>query len=195
MKVFRYLFVAILALGFSGLAKADVVDFHMGVLDPPSQLNYSDITGNTFPVTFGACPDFLSDAGITGCFTGLNDTSFTFTSLNMIFTNGPGLGGQPATCDTAVPGSVFGGADCFLSPDGTHYVLDFFGGSGIAPDTFFFITETGPAPDAFGTGEAIANVPEPGTVLLFSTGIIAMFGLLAIRQQRGSVLSAIRTRF
>jgi hypothetical protein len=191
MKMFRCLLAIALVCELTGVAKANPIDFHMGVLDPVPQPTYTLVDGTTpFAVAFGACP---SNIVADGCFTGYNDTKdVTFTSLHITFTNTTSndpsdqinfLNGQTPTCDTNSPQSLFSNASCSLSPDETTYILDFFGGLGIAPGQFFFITEIGPVPNAFQGGIAeVSSVPEPNTVLLLSTGM-AMIGLIIIRRR------------
>jgi hypothetical protein len=182
MKLFRCFLAILLVCGLSSFAKADQADFHMGVLDPDPQLDYTLVTGAPFTVTFGACP-----ANITadGCFTGYNDTNGIISTLDMTFTNTPALGSQPATCDTDVPGSLFGAASCNLVDN--VYILDFSGGSGIGSGQFFFITETGVPADDFPTGDATVTItPEPESLALFSTGL-GMLGL-SLARRRGSLL-------
>jgi hypothetical protein len=192
MKMIQCLLAIALVCVSAGVAKADPIDFRTGVLDPPSlpSVTYIDNDSTPFAVTFGACP---IDVGADGCFDGYNESNVTFTSLDMSFANSTSssdptdltdyLNGQTPTCETSEPGSLFSSASCSLSPDDTTYVLNFAGGTGIAPGTFFIITETGPAPSAFGTGMAeVASTPEPNSVLLLSTGM-AMVGLVVLRRR------------
>jgi hypothetical protein len=191
MKMLHCVLAIALACGLTGMAKADPIDFQMGVLDPPAQLTFTQIDGTTpFTVSFGACP---SDISATGCFTGYNTSNVTFTSLDITFANTTSatdpsddidyLNGQTPTCNTSIPGSLFSSASCSLSADDTTYTLDFSGGTGIAPGAFFFITETGPTPAAFGDGIGeVATTPEPNSVLLLSTGM-AMVGLVIVRRR------------
>ncbi|WP_433974541.1 hypothetical protein [Tunturiibacter lichenicola] len=190
MKYLRAIFVLALFCGFSSLALADDIDFHMSVLDPPQQLNYTSIDNtDPFAVSFSACPQIIK---ATACFTGFNDTNTTFTSLSLVFDNSTNpkdpsdfinfLNGQTPTCDTTPALSLFGSSSCSLNEAETQYLLSFSGGSGIAPGQFFFIAETGPTAAAFGTGTGVVGItPEPDSLLLFATGVM-MAGLFFFRQ-------------
>jgi len=190
MKSLRAIFILALFCGFSSLALADGLDYHVSVLDPPQQLNFTSIDStDPFAVSFSSCPTIIQ---ATACFTGFNDTNQTFTSLDLLFNNSTNpndpndftnfLNGQPATCDTTSTASLFGAAICSLNEQETQYSLNFSGGSGIAPGAFFFIAETGPTAAAFGVGSGVVGItPEPDSLLLFATGVM-MAGLFFFRQ-------------
>jgi hypothetical protein len=198
MKTIRCLIAAILLCGLATMAKAD--DFKFQVLDA-GPIDYTTINGpGPFDVEFGPCPVFI-DA--SGCFAGFNDTGETFTTLTLIVPNTTSpddpnddvnyLDGQPADCDVSAPTSLFTGADCSLSPDGTHYILHFWGEPGITPPTgieaFFYLAETGPDPSAFqGVTAALGNTPEPGSIWMLSTGA-ALLGFALFRRRRDAVVN------
>lgn len=184
MKVFCCFIALLLFFGFTGAAKASSIDFGMRVLDP-SGFSGTTVTSDAFPVTFSACP--TTSLG-EGCFFGLNGTSDTFTSLDMTFPNNSFLNGQTAGCDTSVSGSLFGSSSCGLV--GSNYQLDFSGGTGIAPNAVFIISETGVTPADFPVGSAIVGVtPEPDSLLLMSTGLICMLAFM-FGTERGRALRA-----
>jgi hypothetical protein len=212
MKTFRVLLVLVLLCGFSSLSWAD--DFRINVLDPPPtppgnpSLSYTDITNtSSFDVVFGGCPAFIEAVVTTpsGCFTGLNDTGTTITSLTLSFVNSTNgdpndtvtaLNSQDADCDVGglgTPGSTFVGplfgntTTCGLV--GSTYDLNFIGTSqvpGVPSGEFFYIVEQGADPSAFGTGTGFVGLatdtPEPNSLLLLSTGVM-MAGLLLFRRR------------
>jgi hypothetical protein len=211
MRISHYLSVAALIFGLAGVAKADSIDFRMSVLDGP--ITGAFITDSTpFPVAFGNCPANLTAQGALGCFTGVNDTGGTITSIDLTFDNTVSttdptdffnfLNGQTPDC---VPSSFFDNVNspCFLNgaandPTAT-YILDFSGGSGIppvGPGSTFYIAEFDASPDAFqgGTGSVTfttAATPEPSSILLLFTGIGAL-GIFAIRQRRSPLSASTR---
>jgi hypothetical protein len=139
MRMLRYLLVFAIAFvpALSGVAHAD--DFQMVVIDPPSipvsEVNF--IYNPDFPVTLSACKanqlDGLSTKLYLGCFTGLNLTGETLTSLQLLVPIFD-LGGNQ---DTAGCGLVGDGLDIFTNtptcgPDpgnSNYYLVDFTGGN------------------------------------------------------------------
>ena len=192
MKISACFLALVLLCGFVGTAKADTLDFQLSIFDPTSVSELVVHPGVPFAVAFGTC---VLGEGASGCFYGLNDSNVTLTTLDLSFINTIGapdspdfLNSQPASCVTSVPGSQFSAAPiCELSPDGKSYDLSFTGTPGIGPHTIFTITETGPNPDAFQGGTAIANqVPEPGSIALMSSGVAYLGLLFGKRRQRVS---------
>ncbi|MDE3104394.1 MAG: PEP-CTERM sorting domain-containing protein [Acidobacteriota bacterium] len=198
MKLFRVLFVLSLICGWSALAKADVIDFKMNVLDPPS-LPYANVINAAdlpFSITFSKCQpgEVPSSVNATGCYAGYNDTTMTWNSLQFTFANTPALAGQPTTCGdpTGITSAqdAFGSASCSLQ--GLYYILTFYGGAGIIPGETFIVYESGPAASAFPTGSAAVNVvPEPTPLLLVATGIL-MLGTLVYMQRRNLLPAMVR---
>ena len=204
MKVLRYLLAVVLVCGFTAFAHANSVDYEQGVLDPPPMHPTPIFGTGPFSITFGACP---SGFNFDGCFEGENLSGTTFKSLELTYPNTPALGGQPVSCNTTLPGSIFTSASCSLSSDGKTYVLDFFGGPGLpscrngdgddngdddhqendgSASCTFIIVENGVDPSSFPTGTGVFSttvpVPEPGTMMLLSTGI-SMLGLAGFRRR------------
>lgn len=193
---------AVLVLGLTGIAKADLPDFQFKVLDPAPPPGTVNVDGSgPFAVEFQSqnCP-----AGATGCFFGYNDSKQTFTFLQVTFDNSTDpndplnftdyLNSQPAACITSPTypldpqGSLFAGASCGLAQNGTQYLLQLFGGNGIEPGETFVLAEYGPDPSAFGVGTAIVGTtPEPGSIWLALSGAGALSYLLGRR--RGAALS------
>lgn len=198
MKFLRCLVVIALVCGCAGLAKADSVDFHMNVLDPPPPTDPSYplylITTTSFSVTFTDCVAGELPSGMTadGCFAGRNISGQDWDNLQLTFASGGVLTGQTANCAAAPSDNIFSDADCPESPDNGLYTLTFTDGV-IANGDYFFITEDGvtPATD-FPTGNAQVLTPEPGSIVLLSTGIL-LFGWLLygerLRKPQLSLLS------
>jgi hypothetical protein len=207
MKSLRVLFCLVLFCGFSSLSWAD--DFRINVLDPPPNppgnpsLSYTDITDtSTFDVVFGGCPAFIEAvvSSPSGCFTGLNDTGTTITSLTLSFFNSTNndptdtvtaLNGQDADCDVGGLGNVgpLFGSTTVCGLVGSTYNLNFVGTPqvpGVPAGEFFYIVEQGADPSAFGTGTGFVGLagetPEPDSLLLLSTGTM-MAGLLLFRRR------------
>jgi len=176
MKIFRFLVMAALLVGISGIAKADSTDFVFGVLDPPSGPGYAVVQpGVPFELQFVSCPFFIP---YQGCFLGVNDSNQYLTSLDFTFPNNSSLHGQ--TCSTV--GTFFTDATCSFDATDDVYTIDFSGGTGIPPYVPFLVVENGVDPSDFPIGTAIANGPEPGSIwlLLSGTGAIGY----AVRRRR-----------
>ncbi len=193
MKLFRVIFAIAVFCGFSGMANASAIDFKMNVLDPPTYASAVVIHTLPFTISFSPCGAGELPGGLTasGCFAGVNDTGQAWSNLLFIFANNPGLGGQPTCGNPGLSYSIFSTASCSLTPDGSTYLLSFTNGIINVGDTFF-VTEDGPAPDAFGIGLATV-VPEPNTLLLMSSGVM-MFGLLMAAGRRRSLPAVIRRK-
>jgi hypothetical protein len=186
----RVLFVLALICGGSSLAHAD--DYRLTVLDPPNlcadpSLCFIGAPGTEFNVGLSAdaCPPGVSanlTPGTFGCFVGDNLTGATITSLLLTF-DAP-IEGQTASCDNAGQGdlkSALNVVSCGLNQDGTKFILDFAGGTGVAPLGDLIIFEEGADPaDFVGTG-VVGITPEPDSLLLFSTGVM-MAGLYMSRR-------------
>jgi hypothetical protein len=201
MKFLRYLLSVVLVCGLASFAHANSVDYEQGVLDPPPMHPTPIFGTGPFNITFGACP---SGFNFDGCFEGENVSGQTFKSLELIYPNTPALGGQPVSCNTSLPDSIFTSANCSLTPDGKSYVLDFFGGPGLpscrrgddedddddgdrgSTNCIFIIFENGVDPSSFPEGTGVFSttvpVPEPGTMMLLSTGI-SMLGLVGFKRR------------
>jgi hypothetical protein len=184
----RVLFVLALFFGFASNARAVGIDFHVQVLDPngcdPSSVCTVVDPGVPFPVTFlaAACTPFgLPNPPIPppfGCLELVNDSlTTTITSLELTFTV---PGSVNALCST--DGVNFANASC--SALGGVETFLFTGGPGLAPLHTLVILESGVSPDGL-VGTAVANpVPEPDSLLLFSTGAMLMTAGLYMKKQR-----------
>lgn len=193
MRVLRLLGL-IAAICFStALAGATPVDFHMRVLDPlpplttPSYPLYL-ITTTSFDVSFTGCVagELPGNNTATGCFAGRNISGQDWNNLQLVFPNIGPLVGQAANCDPGISDDIFSNVDCPASPDNSSFTLIYMDGV-IANNGYFFITEDGvdPATD-FPTGRATANTamtPEPGSIVLLSTGVF-LFGWFVYGERR-----------
>ena len=142
MRILRYLLAMATIASLSVLAKADTIvpgDFAAVVVDPlPAPGEITVVTNTSFPVSLAACQsdqlDGLSPTDFVGCFTGLNNTGTSLTSLTMEFPaiTIPGSGLDFASCPTGLTGehSVFTSISCgFTDATDSEYFLDFSGGN------------------------------------------------------------------
>jgi len=170
MRMLRLVCAFALACGLSAVAKAD--DFQMVVIDPTYSVNV--ITSTAFAFSLAPCvapgqvpvgSDYL------GCFTGQNETGTALTSL---FIDIPALvDSQTASCALNGGGlDYFEDVTCATTANG--YTLDFTDGS-IPIGGVFTIAEAGANPSDFPDDiAAVANTPEPSSIMLLSTGILSM---------------------
>ncbi len=179
MRVARLLLCLPLVLALTGAAHADPLDFHSGILDPPStSFPTIPITSNSFSVTFTACqPNELPGNNTAdGCFAGVNRTGTDWTGLGILFPNVAALGSQAVSCAPEPSNNIFSQTNCALL-NGTIYSLNFSGGL-ISNGELFFIIEQGVDPSLFPTGTATFTTstvtPEPASLLLLSTGLLGL---------------------
>jgi hypothetical protein len=170
MKTLRYLLAIGLFCGLSGIAKAD--DFQMVVIDP---IGGSVITTTAFPFSFSPCaagevPSNPNNPNTyIGCFVGENGTGVDLTSLQLLI---PPIPNQSAGCSPfGEQLDIFTSITCTSGPNG--YLVNFAGGD-IPLGGFFLIAEAGVDPTVFPQVAAVANAPEPGSLLLLSTGVLAI---------------------
>jgi hypothetical protein len=216
MKMLRYLLAIALVCGLSGVARA--VDFQAIVIDPqptPGEVNL--IYNQNFAVTLTPCNadqlDGLSTSDFIGCFTGLNLTGKTLTSLQTdfpaIYLAGNVL--DQANCPKETQ-DVFANISCgFTNSSDTEYYLSFSGGDGVAaastangdcdndsdggtklnadditcdlPSIFTIAVGGIPAADLPQNFTVVGNAPEPGSLWLMSTGVLSL-GLFGAYRRR-----------
>jgi hypothetical protein len=195
----RVLFILALFCGVTSIARASAVDFSTQILDPicdpgntSCALGPSDV-GVPFAISLnmGLCTSHIPPVtGLPtgtpfGCFVGTNNTGNDITSFTLGFNN-PGLDGD--SCSTILPegispGPAFGISGCKVDPVG-GFDISFSGGS-IGNSNQFIILEVGADPNLF-NGSATANpIPEPNSLILFSTGSMMMMAALFLKKQYG----------
>jgi hypothetical protein len=186
MKLLRYLPLVAMFFALSGIAKADPIDFKLGVLDP-SGFNTTPIFSTSFVFNFDTCATGQVPPGAgtyEGCFSAINDTGQTVTSLLLEFPNTTAFTGQTANC-TVSPSSLslFTSASCALV--GSEYVLNFTGGD-IQPNEYLLIAENGVSASDFPTVDGTLNpVPEPSSIWLLSTGTLLLGAFFYYKRRNG----------
>jgi hypothetical protein len=141
MRMLPSLLALAMVAAVPGVAKADLFtpgDFAAVVIDPlPAASEITLIPTTSFVVTLSSCHADqlfgLSTADFVGCFTGMNVSGQTLTSLQMefpaIYLSGNVL--DLPNCPTVSQG-IFTTLHCdFTDSSKTEYLLQFSGGSGI----------------------------------------------------------------
>jgi hypothetical protein len=199
----RVLFILALFCGVTSIARADEIDFHTQILDPTCDpgntscaLGPADL-GVPFSIALdmGLCTShhppvggLPTDGTPFGCFVGTNNTGNDITSFTLVFNNSALDGGS---CDTILPGAitpspVFGISGCKVDPSGGFDVS--FSGGAIGNSNQFIILEIGADPALFNGSATADPIPEPNSLILFSTGAMMMMGALFVRRQHGFAL-------
>lgn len=186
MKMLHWFSTIALVCGLTGAAKAD--DFQMVVIDPPpAGYTVNVITSTSFSFSFSPCVapgQIPAGTPYVGCFTGQNETGQLLTSLEIAV---PLIPGQTAGCSLFGSGlDLFSSATCSDTPGG--YVLNYTGGA-ITENELFTIAEAYVDPSSFPEVSAAFNTPEPGSIWLLATGILAGGLLLADPRRRAALLS------
>ena len=195
MKNFCYLLVIALAFGATRPAQA----YRINVLDPVST-NY--ITTQPFNIVLEPCTNteipYSSTPGTHGCFSGINSTVGTITTLEIVFPIVGSLTGQTLVCSPTAA-SLFNASSC-----GTYggFQVFFFSGMNIPIGDAFLIVEEGlnptspdggptfpPAVGTFPPSLVIPSpVPEPSSIVLLSTGL--MIGAFFFARKKGLLSSS-----
>jgi hypothetical protein len=175
MRMLRCLLALALVCGSAGTAKAELLDFHMVVLDPFAT---TPIFTTPFSFQFDTCSVGQLPTNVVGtyvgCFSGVNRTGVDWVGLELVFGNTGPLSGQPGNCTLDGSADFFATASCSLSTDQTQYILSFTGGV-IPNNGGFVIAEDGINPGAFPLVSAsvtTAATPEPGSIWLLCTGVL-----------------------
>lgn len=188
MKLLRCLFALTLVCALTGMAKADPIDFHMVVVDPPG-FAVNDLYTASSTVQFQACDTGQLPSGIVGSYVGCetfeNLTGAPLTSLELMFPDIGALTTQSANCTAdAGPVNFFTSATCSI--ENGFFVLDYYGGSipqGF-PNGVFTIAEAGVDPSEFPEG-TLTSTPEPSSIWLLSTGTLMLGAFFYSRRGKG----------
>ena len=182
MKILRYLMMAILIVGMSGVAHA--AGFSWNLQDPDTPGFFSVTPGVPFTFQFADCGFDIGGITYTGCALGQN-SSATETLTSFQFTIPTTLGAPDCVSNE------FAVVSCGLSSDGSEYVLAFECDPsnptcGIAPKGIFSVFENAVDGSAFPevAGVANATTPEPSSILLALSGMGSL-GYL-VRRRRGA---------
>ena len=184
MKILRYLMMATLIVGMSGIARA--AGFSWNLQDPPDGGFFAVTqTGVPFSFTFEDCSFNVGGITYKGCAEGQNQTNVTLTSFQFTFENVPALGGATPNCIS----DSFAVVTCGLVGDQyvISYVCDPGAACGIAPDGVFNIYEDALPGSQFPVVGAIANpTPEPSSVWLVLSGMGSLGYLVRRRRSVSS---------
>jgi hypothetical protein len=189
MKLLRCLPLIATVCMLSGIAKADPVDFHMVVVDPPTPSNptfsVTDITSSPVIVSFtDTCSiDGSSVPTFDGCAAFINGTGSALTSLDLDMPNSGLAANQMPNCSTSGTGTdFFSSAFCPSPAPGADYIIDFSGGS-IPPDTYFVIAESGVDVSTTPWTGTLTTTPEPSSIWLLSTGVLLLGGFFFYKRR------------
>jgi hypothetical protein len=195
MKLLRCFVALALASALAGIAKADPIDYHAVIVDPPAgRFSTTPITSLTSPtvIKFKSCVPGEIPGTVDpyeGCASFENSTAAPITSLQLEFPDTTTLGGQPVSCaldGTDTPGgptsaNVFQTTSCALV--GGDYILDFSDGS-ISVGDLFTVAENGVRPRDFPDG-TLTSTPEPSSIWLLSTGALLLGGFFYYKRHNG----------
>ena len=186
MKSFRYVMLAVLVLGLSGIAGATT----FRVLDPTGSqgpLPAINLDGSN-PFTFySPCVPFPSE---DGCFGAYNDSPYTITSISLTITDpDPTNPLSPLDCPTdsvgGTPSAFTNAPVCDLL--GNTMIVTFSGGSGVGPGNTIWIAETGEPGSDFPADEpgsfTVTATPEPSSIWMALTGMGSL-GYVVRRRRR-----------
>ena len=190
MRNLRNLLGVALFCALGATANAAPVDFQVVVIDPPPSNLIHPITSDSFTFSFSPCVSpgqVPNGTSYVGCFTGENATGEILTTLHLFI---PTITNGVNTCGFSGLGlDIFPHVECTVLANG--YAIDFWGGNiptanGHSPDdaafnrdSVFTIAESGIDPSAFPEVTANFNAtPEPGSLLVLSSGLLSGGGLL-----------------
>jgi hypothetical protein len=185
MKILRYVMMAVLALGISGIAHAAGAGFSWNLQDPPSSFP-TVLPGEPFQLIFDTCNRPVNGIDYLGCANiGNGSTTENLTSFEFTFENSPALGGAAPSCVS----DSFAVLTCNLV--GNEYILAFNcdpsdPSCGIAPGHSVTVLESAVDGADFPVVNGVANfTPEPSSIWLALSGMGSM-GYLVRRRRRSS---------
>ncbi len=185
MKILRYVLMAALAFGLSGIAHA--AGFSWNLQDPSGSSFVQVLPGVPFTFSFATCDVTLGGIAYTGCANGQNIGTQTLTSFEFSFENTPALGGVTPSCVS----DSFAVLTCNLVGD--EYIIAFncdpsSPGCGIAPNGLFNVYENALPGAQFPDVNGVANfTPEPSSIWLALSGMGSLGYLVRRRRRSGSV--------
>jgi hypothetical protein len=178
MKIFRYLLLAVLFLGYRAVAHAYAV-----IINDPSTGSPTFFVqpGVPFSFNFTTCSVTVDGMLMTGCAEGQNNSNVTLTNIILNYSD-TGIGNP--VCSS----NAYDHLNCGPSSNGV-FTLSFAdhtggddngcdaddddnsGGTGIHPGCDIFFYENGAPGSQFPTVSGIANTPEPGSIWLALSGL------------------------
>jgi hypothetical protein len=185
MKILRYLMMAILVVGISGVAHAS--GFSWNLQDPDLTSFPTALPGVPFAFDFASCDRTIGGTTYLGCANiGNGSTTEKLTSFEFTFEDTTGiLNGAPPACVS----DSFAVLTCNLVGD--EYVLAFQcdpndPSCGIAPGSSVTVLESAVDGPSFPDVNGVANfTPEPSSIWLALSGMGSL-GYLVRRRRRAS---------
>ena len=183
MKILRYLMMATLMLGFSGISHAAGAGFSWNLQDPSGSSFVQVLPGVPFTFSFVTCNVVLGGVTYTGCANGQNIGTETLTSFEFSFENtDAGLGSPSCVSDSFVTVSC----DLVGNEYEFSYVCVPGTDCGVAPGKLFNVYENALPGDDFPDVNGVANfTPEPSSIWLALSGMGSL-GYLVRRRRRSN---------
>lgn len=185
MKILRYVMMAILTLGISGIAHA----FSWNLQDPPPPplSGFIPITQVGAPILFDFvdCSFMIGGTTYKGCAEFQNQTNVTLTSFEFTFEDNPALGGALPQCAS----DSFAVVTCTKVGSDYDIFFDCAPGTvcGIVPQGVFNVYEDAIPGSQFPDVTVVPNAatPEPSSIWLALSGMGSL-GYVVRRRRRTS---------